>query len=380
MRVLVNMLSTTNYSGRHVMIGHLRLLVAWTSGEHEYLILYHSQNKQVCCELGDSVQWLECPVSTSGWLGRTLWERKHLNGVVQQQQIDFVWTPSGSITPGLSVPQISYAMNPWALVPDLKHKGMDALKAIAQRFGYKKAVKESAMMLYLSEFMRQSYWQNAKGSDRASEVIYTGLDDVLFTCAETMQSVQKKQWQILSVSAMAPHKGVETLLHAVAQLKNDKKLPVELLLVGAWPDAGYKSKMRELVLSLGISEIVTFKGHATVEELHRHYAEAKVFSLMSWCESFGIPAVEAQAFGTPVVSSNCCAIPEVCGKGGIFPAPGDVAATAEALAQLLTDQDAWQHLSEAARENARRFHWAECTRPLMRMFDVIAGKGGKGGT
>jgi len=373
MRVLVNMLSTTNYSGRHVMMGHLRNLVPWTEGEHEYVILYHEQNRHIRTHLGESVTWLECPEKTADWFGRMLWERRNLNRLALDENVDFIWTPSGSVTPGLSVPQISYAMNPWSLVPELKLKGIDALKAAAQRYGYKKAVKDAAMMLYLSEFMRQAYRKNAGTSEQASEVVYTGLDDLLFERAEILRSVKRNRWQILSVSAMAPHKGVETLLRAVDKLVHEYKLPVELLLVGAWPDAGYEEQMHALTTSLGLDGIVSFKGHASVEDLHRHYAEARVFCLMSWCESFGIPAVEAQAFGTPVVSSDCCAIPEVCGEGGVFPAPGDVDATAGALAGLLSDEASWQQLSEAARSNAGRFHWQRCTRPLMQMFDVIAG-------
>ena len=373
MRVLVNMLSTTNYSGRHVMMGHLRNIVPWTQGEHEFVILYHERNRHICCDLGDSVQWIQCPASTTGWFGRMLWESRNLNKLVQQYRIDFIWTPAGSITPALAVPQISYAMNPWALVPDLNLKSLNAVKAIAQRYGYKKAVNKSAMMLYLSEFMRQAYRKNAGCTENASEVVYTGLDDELFERAEAMRSVEKNRWQILSVSAMAPHKGVETLLSAVAKLLHEHKLPVELLLVGAWPDTQYESDMRNLAEQLGLTDAVSFKGHASVSELHRYYAEARVFCLMSWCESFGIPAVEAQAFGTPVVSSNCCAIPEVCGRGGIFPDPGDAEATAEALAQLLTDEEHWQTMSQAARVNAGRFHWEQCSRPLLKMFDVIAG-------
>jgi len=371
MRALVNMLSTTNYSGRHVMMGHLRNLVPWTRGEHEYVILYHHQNRQIRCDLGDSVQWVQCPDSTVGWLGRTLWEHRHLSGLTREHRIDFIWTPSGSITPSLPVPQISYAMNPWALAPELHHRGLDALKAAAQRYAYIKAVNESAMMLYLSEFMRQAYRKNAGEAENASEVVYTGLDDELFERAKAMRPMKKNRWQILSVSAMAPHKGVETLLGAVASLLHEYKLPVELLLVGAWPDSEYEDNMHALTTRLGIDDAVTFKGHASVDDLHRHYAEARVFCLMSRCESFGIPAVEAQAFGTPVVSSNCCAIPEVCGAGGLFPDPGDIDATAAVLAQLLTDEECWQTVAEAARVNAERFRWEQCTRPLMKMFDVI---------
>jgi len=371
MRVLVNLLSTTNYSGRHVMFGHLRNLAPWTLGEHEYVILYHQGNSHIHCDLGQNVAWVQCPDQTMSWFGRSLWERFRLPKLLLEQRIDFIWTPSGTVSPALALPQISYAMNPWALVPEVKHKGVEHIKASMQRSGYSTAVKDAAMMLFLSDYMRQAYRQNSGLIEKASEVVYCGLDDELFTRAGRMHAVPKSAWQILSVSVMAPHKGVETLLKAVEKLITAYKLPAQLKLVGAWPDASYEQEMRALTQSLGIADAVTFIGHVSVDDLYQCYAEAKVFSLMSWCESFGIPAAEAQAFGTPVVSSNCCAIPEVCGDGGIYPEPGDEQAAAAALASLLTDEAAWQAKSDAARVNSERYRWKTCSRPLLKMFDVV---------
>ena len=98
---------------------------------------------------------------------------------------------------------------------------------------------------------------------------------------------------------------------------------------------------------------------------------------MSWCESFGIPAVEAQCFGTPVVSSNCCAIPEVCGTGGIYPAPGDSDGTATALARLLTDAGEWRRISQAASANAAKYTYDLTARPLLRVLGLGSDCGGQ---
>ena len=98
------------------------------------------------------------------------------------------------------------------------------------------------------------------------------------------------------------------------------------------------------------------------------YAESQVFCLMSRCESFGIPAIEAQLFGTPVVCSTACAVPEICGEGGLFCDPDDIDGIAEALNSLLEDSDVWRARSELALRNADRFHWQACSKPLVELF------------
>ncbi len=170
---------------------------------------------------------------------------------------------------------------------------------------------------------------------------------------------------------MASHKGIETLIRSVEVVRRVYNVPAKLLLVGPWSDHAYEQRIRRLISALKMDSVVEIKGYASRDDLNSYYAESKLFCLMSRSESFGIPAVEAQAFGNPVVSSNCCAIPEVCGLGGVYPEPDDVEGTAKALAGLLTDDSAWQGLSEAARQNAERYHWDICSRPLLRMFEVV---------
>ena len=93
---------------------------------------------------------------------------------------------------------------------------------------------------------------------------------------------------------------------------------------------------------------------------------------MSRCESFGIPAIEAQLFGTPVVCSTACAVPEICGEGGLFCEPDDIPGIAEALESLLSDANAWNDASEQARRNADRFRWQTCSQPLVKLFRELA--------
>jgi glycosyltransferase involved in cell wall biosynthesis len=371
MRVLVNALSVTNLSGRHVLLGHLSKLSEWTNSHHDYFVLYHKANKDICKDLGKNVQWIECPGHTAHWLSRTLWERSQLPNMASKLRMDLLFTPSGTALPRLSIPQVTFAQNPWCLVSEVQKKPNEKIKAALQRKVYKEAMQVSSMMIFNSEFMRQAYRKNAGFEEAVSEIVYQAIDEETHETADRIRnSVIKIGAQILSVSVMAPHKGVETLVKAIYILRQSHGISAHLVLIGAWPDKGYEKKIRALVKELDLEKEVNFKGFVPREELCRYYAESKIFCLMSWCESFGIPAIEAQAFGTPVISSNCCAIPEVCGNGGVYPNPGDYKTVADQMARLLKDDNAWSRLSESAIQNAKKYHWETCSIPLMRIFDT----------
>ena len=373
MRVLFNALSVTNLSGRYVLLGHLANLARWTSGKHHYTVLYHKTNRGICQNLGDNIEWVECPGYTANWVGRVWWEQTILPVKLAKLHIDFMFVFSGTIVPSIRLPQVSYAMNPIPMIKGINHDAIGLLKVALQRCGYKKAMGSAAMMVFLSEYMRQIYRQNSGFREKVSEVVYAGITEDTFKVSERMcELVAKKPFQVVTNSVMASHKGMETLVRVIDCVRRLHKVPVCLLVVGPWPDKAYESKINKLVVELNLKDVVEFTGYTSREDLNQYYAESRLFCLMSRAESFGIPSVEAQAFGLPVVSSNCCAIPEVCGKGGVYREQNDVQGVALEISNLLTDEKKYKELSEAAKQNAERFHWEKCSKPLLKMFDVIA--------
>ena len=370
MRVLFNALSVTNLSGRHVLLGHLSKLAEWTCGQHEYVVLYHKANRDICRNLGANVEWVECPEYTSHWVMRLLWERFVLPVRLSKLNIDMYFTPAGTAAHGLRIPQIVFAQNPWCLVDGLKRSVLEKIKAFLQKREYRRAMRDATMMVFNSEYMRQAYRKNACSKEKVSKVVYQAIDDMTRSAAFSMCNTEKRANQVLSVSVMAPHKGIETLVKAIGMTRKLYGIPVKLVLVGGWPDSKYELQIRSLIIELNLGSVVELKGHVSEHDLYRYYAESKLFCLMSRCESFGIPAIEAQAFGIPVVSSNCCAVPEVCGKGGVYLSPDDVNGVASQIAQLLEDDKTWSDLSGAAIENAEKYRWETCSKPLMKMLDL----------
>lgn len=374
MRFLINALSVTNASGRHVLLGHLAELVRQSDGRHGFVVLWHAGNEDIVRDFNGSVRWRRCPDYCRHWLARTLWERGRLRQLCVRERIDAAFTPAGTAMPVGAVPQIVFCQNPWAMIPGIARTPSERVKAALQRRGYRQAVRRATAMVFNSHFMESAYIRNARGLRPARRwVAYQGVDEDTFA-ASAHADGKRIKGQILSVSAMARHKDVATLLHAAAILRERFQDDVHVKLVGEWPDPAYRDEMARLAVRLGLRDAVAFSGHVPRAELHRLYAESQAFALFSRCESFGIPAVEAQAFGTPVVGADCCATREIDGAGGLYVPPGDDEAAAAALHRLLSCDDTWRDLSAKARANAQRFRWSVCTAALRAAFEEIAGR------
>lgn len=341
--------------------------------EHRITVLHYQGQQPPEDLLRQGVAGIEASERWRPWHRRTVWEAVQLPRLVRRGDVDLVLNVSGALAPRCPVPQAVLCQNPWCYRRQAHHSRVDRVKAALQRLGYAKAYRGAALMIYISHHLRSLYAAANPGrSERAAEVAYVGLDDATFAAAGRMREQEREPLSVLSVSAMARWKGAATLVQAIKQLR-DGGLEARLKLVGPWPDAAHRAEIESLVGRLALADAVEILGKVDEDQLHRLYGTSRVFCLMSSCESYGIPAAEAMAFATPVVSTDCCAIAEVCRGAGQFGPVGDVDWTAQALRRALTDDAAWRGWSEQARENAESLRWDTCATPLRRLADLTPG-------
>ncbi len=373
MRVALNALPINNFSGRRVLLGHLRNLAVAGAGRNSFHVLHHAGNRDLRCDLGPNVEWIECAGVGTHWLSRLAWESLHMRRQLRALKVDCLISTSGAMVPFAGVPQWVWAQNPWCFFPEFHFSAADRLKAWLQRTGYRAAQRNAQAIFYLSDFMAQSYADNAGCPPRHGATIYVGVDDEVFLAAGAPLDFNARPLEIVTVSVMTPHKAVEDAIDALALLHLGGTR-ARLALVGPWSDPDYRQKIEARVTRLALSDFVEIAGVVDQATLMEYYRRARVFCLLSRCESFGIPAVEAQAFGTPSVVADVCAPPEVAGPGGSVVAPGNIGAAAEALHALLTDSEQWRAASNAALANVERFRWKRVSQPMIDWIDREGGK------
>ena len=177
---------------------------------------------------------------------------------------------------------------------------------------------------------------------------------------------------ILFVGTIEPRKNLTTLLHAYARMSGRGAIEHRLVIGGS---TGWMYEpVFALVQDLGLADSVIFPGFLSPEELPLWYNAADVFVYPSLYEGFGLPPLEAMACGTPVITSNASALPELVGQAGVLVDPLDVEAWADAMERVLQDSEMRSALSTAGLERARRFSWhqtAQMTASLYR--EIISG-------
>ena len=141
---------------------------------------------------------------------------------------------------------------------------------------------------------------------------------------------------LLALQRLDPWKRVDVLIRAQGILL--KTTDAYLVIGGKGPELG---RLRDLARDLGISSRVLFAGYIPDEELPFYYALADVFVFHSTYETFCLSLLQAMAAGKAVVSVDSTAVPELIrhGENGILVEPGNAAAFARAVLELLADGD-----------------------------------------
>lgn len=121
----------------------------------------------------------------------------------------------------------------------------------------------------------------------------------------------------------------------------------------------------------GLEGRVLCPGYIRPEDRAPLLSGALAFVFPSLYEGFGLPVLEAQACGCPVICSSTSSLPEVAGEAALQVHPEDVAGLAEAMARLEQDPDLRRELAERGRVNLRRFSWDRCARTVLQVMEGL---------
>ncbi|MEQ9667131.1 glycosyltransferase family 4 protein [Coleofasciculus sp. G2-EDA-02] len=153
-----------------------------------------------------------------------------------------------------------------------------------------------------------------------------------------------------------PYKNLHRLIDAFATLPNCGDY--ELWIAGS-SDQRYTPKLQSQANHLGLSHQIKFLNYVPYNQLPILLNSAIALIFPSLWEGFGLPVLEAMACGTPVITSNLSALPEVAGDAAILVNPYNTSELAAAMDSIATDTQLRSRLSTLGLQRARQFSWAK---------------------
>ncbi len=240
------------------------------------------------------------------------------------------------------------------------------------RLGTSLSARRARRIIAISSSTKHDIVRLLGVSESRVDVVACGVDED-FRPIENEEQLDalRTRWHLppemlLFVGTLEPRKNLTTLLRSYALLRQRFDPPP--LVVGG-PKGWHHEEVFSLAEELGLQEQVLFPGYIPREELPLWYNAASLFVYPSLYEGFGLPALEAMACGTPVVTSNTSALPEVVGDAGLLVEPTDAEEMADAMHRVLADLELRDTLRGKGLERAKAFSWQRAAQETAKTYD-----------
>jgi len=183
----------------------------------------------------------------------------------------------------------------------------------------------------------------------------------------------------LFVGLLEPRKNVARLVEAYLRFRalTGDEAPPPLIIVGArgWRNRRLLARLRQLA-DQGVVEL---RGHADRRELWDLYCRAGLLLFPSLHEGFGFPILEAMAANLPVLTGDCCAMPEVAGDAAIRVDATSIEAIRAGMVRFWHEPGLAERLAGAGRRRALAWRWEDTATATLSVYaEMLDGSEGKG--
>ncbi|NIT03492.1 glycosyltransferase [Candidatus Saccharibacteria bacterium] len=241
------------------------------------------------------------------------------------------------------------------------------------------SVAQADRVVAISQNTKQDLIETYGVPEKKISIVNPGVDLKVFKPqSESEIAKVKKKYGIerpfvLYLGTLDPRKNVAALVRAYAALRDQGRYQLVLAgKVGWMHEKRVYGEVFEVVGKLGLKDDVVFTGYVPDEDRPKLLSACEVFVFPSLFEGFGMPVVEAQACGAPVVTSNVTSLPEAGGNGALYVEPTNLGQLTRALEDVLGKPALRESLRKKGLANARRHTWAKSAKKMMKVFESVS--------
>jgi glycosyltransferase involved in cell wall biosynthesis len=297
-----------------------------------------------------------------------VWFEWSIRRALKKYRVDVFFSPDGYLSLTSTVPQVGviHDINFEHYPKDLPFAARHYLRTFFPRFAQK-----AAHVITVSNYSRQDIIDTYGISTQKVSAFWNSAADEFKPISEERKNIVRQEYTngksyFLFVGTIHPRKNIARLLEAFCAFKAKTASDDQLVIVGVplWGNFGFTKPPKE------IESQIHFTGRLTQQELAQVMAAAKLFVYVPYFEGFGIPLVEAMKCGTPILSGDKTALPEVGGDAVVYCDPLDTSSIVEKMISLHNDQRMLDELGAKGLERSTHFNWDKTAEGIYQILEV----------
>jgi len=269
------------------------------------------------------------------------------------------------------LPALSKNQKKVMVLHDLSTLRLDGIYSdyfLTHRLGaIRQGIERADWIVVVSEATRADLSELFSFPEERCKVIPEGVDARFFG-----NPTQNKPYALpyfFSNGMIQPRKNLVSLAKAFLAAVKEAGLPHHLLIAGG--DGWKAEEIKKEIRSIDVENKIRFLGYVSRQKLAALYQNAEIFLFPSLYEGFGLPVLEAMAAGTPVLTSNVSALPEVAGAAAFLVDPNRVEDIKEGILRLATDRDLADKLRQKGKNRAREYSFARTAKLTAQFISEI---------
>ncbi|HLI49176.1 MAG TPA: glycosyltransferase family 1 protein [Chthonomonas sp.] len=335
--------------------------------ENEYVLFVSKEAQAAPYTPTPNFRMVVCPIWAQNRKARYLYEQIHFPRLVKQEQISLLHS-CGYVGPLFTpCPHI-------VTIHDLNYlafgEQMEPLRRRALALLVPRVARRATKVHAISEFTKQEIITHLRVDSSKICVIHRSSRPKPSCSPDKVREVlchlHIQQPYLLAFSSLSPHKNIPFLVEGFAKLT--ETYPHQLVLIGHTPP---NSVVEQTITKLGLGDRVICTGYVDELTVAALLQAAHVLVFPSHYEGFGLPALEAQWAGVPLVCSHAGSLPEIAGEGAIYFDPCSYDSLLSALRQVLNSETLQAQLRQKGYANVTRFTWEKEAQKTLNLYQTI---------
>jgi len=364
MKIAINLISFSSVQGTEIFTKNIiKNLIKTKKGDNDFFI-FTSEN------LPELLNFPQAKIIKIKGLKRkgskAFYQQFNIYFLLKKYKIDLIFCPSPSAP--------FFYKNKVVVIYDCAYDRFSEFENFLSKTYFKMmyygAKYFSKKIITSSSFSKKELIKFYKINPEKIDVIYGGPPELPKINEEFIQKTIKKfkldTPYFIYIGNTRPRKNIIGLLKAFKIFS--EKYPVYKLVLAGRIDKRFLDISDE-IKKIGLYNKVIQTGFISEEEKVALYKKAITLTFPSYYEGFGLPVLEAQSLGTPVLTSNTSSLPEVGGDSVLYVNPYDIENIVQGMEKIAFHEELRENLIKKGFENIKQFSWEKSAKQL---FNVLS--------